>query len=67
MFPVKTFKVSRKAIVHGPNVHMEIGIAKRKNAAMMPRVKPDHFHRFVGDGKANFGFFVPFGIMSSLP
>src|SRR5262245_30072225 len=65
MFPVKYLKMSRKAVVHGPNVHMEIGIAKRKNVVMMPGVKSDHFHRLVGDGKANFGFFLPFGIMSS--
>ena len=66
-FPIEPFEMARKAVVHGPNVHMEIGIAKRKNAAMIPGVKPDYFHRLVGDGKANFGFFVPFGIMSSLP
>ena len=42
VFPIEPFEVSRKAIVHGPNVHMEIGIAKRKNAVMMPGIKPNH-------------------------
>ena len=58
MLPIELLKVSRKAIVYGPNMHMEIGIPRRKNAAMVPGVKPDYFHRLVSNGKTNFGFFV---------
>ena len=65
MFPVEHLQVSRKTIIDGPNVHMKIGIPRGKNTTMVPGVKTDHFDRFVGDGKANFGFFVAFCIVNS--
>jgi hypothetical protein len=58
MLPIKHLEVSRKTIIYGPNMHMEIGIPRRKDAAMVPGVKPDYLHRLVSNWKPNFGFFV---------
>ena len=50
--------MSGQSIIGGSNVHMEIGIARRKNAVVVLGIESDDFNRVLLDHKTDLGFLV---------
>jgi hypothetical protein len=57
--------MARQAIVKRSKVDVEIGVPRRENAAVLPRVEADDLNGFPGDRETNFGLFVQFGTVVS--